>query len=201
MKVLIAPDSYKGSLTASEVADIIGKNIVLPAKSEVIKLPMSDGGEGFSETVTTACGGETVTVKVQNPHGKLINASYGIIKNKGKTAIIDVASASGLILISKFDRDPVTASTFGTGQMILDAVNRGTGTAETVAAAAAPHQLITGIFHGAHDGEAFGHFVFFAHQVYINHCYSSVIGAVDQYSAGSSPSLSKRNTGPSLQTY
>lgn len=125
MKVLIAPDSYKGSLSASEVADIIGSNILLPNKGEVIKLPMSDGGEGFSETVTAACNGETVTVKVKNPHGKLINAAYGIIDNNIKTAIIDVASASGLILISKFDRDPVTASTYGTGQMILDAIEKG----------------------------------------------------------------------------
>ena len=125
MKVLIAPDSYKGSLSASEVSEIIAKNISLSGKSEVYKLPMSDGGEGFSETVTAACGGETITVKVKNPHGKLINASYGIIKDKVKTAVIDVASASGLILISKFDRDPVTSSTYGTGQMILDAVNRG----------------------------------------------------------------------------
>jgi len=125
MKVLIAPDSYKGSLSASEVAEIIEENISLPAKSEIVKLPISDGGEGFSETVTAACDGKTVTVKVKNPHGKLINASYGIIKDKIKTAIIEVAAASGLILINKFDRDPVTASTFGTGQMILDAVNRG----------------------------------------------------------------------------
>ena len=125
MKILVAPDSFKGSMSAETVAKVIAENLVLPPKSEVFKLPMSDGGEGFSETVTSACGGETVTVKVKNPHGKLIKASYGIIKNKVKTAVIDVASASGLILISKFDRDPVTSSTYGTGQMILDAVNKG----------------------------------------------------------------------------
>ncbi len=125
MNVLIAPDSFKGSLTAELVANIIAENLALPPKSEVVRLPMSDGGEGFSETVTAACGGETVTLKVKNPHGKLIKASYGIIKDKVKTAVIDVASASGLILISKFDRDPVTSSTYGTGQMILDAVNKG----------------------------------------------------------------------------
>lgn len=125
MKILIAPDSFKGSMTAETVAKVIAENLILPPKSEIMKLPMSDGGEGFSETVTAACGGETVTLKVKNPHGKLIKASYGIIKDKVKTAVIDVASASGLILISKFDRDPVTSSTYGTGQMILDAVNKG----------------------------------------------------------------------------
>ncbi len=125
MNVLIAPDSFKGSMTAETVAKVIAENLVLPPKSDIVRLPMSDGGEGFSETVTAACNGETVTVKVKNPHGKLIKASYGIIKDKVKTAVIDVASASGLILISKFDRDPVTSSTYGTGQMILDAVNKG----------------------------------------------------------------------------
>ncbi len=125
MNVLIAPDSFKGSMTAETVAKVIAENLVLPPKSDIVRLPMSDGGEGFSETVTAACNGETVTVKVKNPHGKLIKASYGIIKDDVKTAVIDVASASGLILISKFDRDPVTSSTYGTGQMILDAVNNG----------------------------------------------------------------------------
>ena len=125
MNILVAPDSFKGSMSAETVAKVISENLVLPPKSNIVKLPMSDGGEGFSETVTAACCGETVTLKVKNPHGKLIKASYGIIRDKVKTAVIDVASASGLILISKYDRDPVTSSTYGTGQMILDAVNKG----------------------------------------------------------------------------
>lgn len=125
MKVLIAPDSFKGSMTAETVAKIMAENLILPPNSEVEKFPLSDGGEGFSETIISSCGGEKVTLKVKNPHGKIINASYGIIKDKVKTAVIDVASASGLTLISKFDRDPVTSSTYGTGQMILDAVSKG----------------------------------------------------------------------------
>lgn len=125
MKVLIAPDSFKGSMSAETVARVIGENLDLPPKSEVIKLPVSDGGEGFSDTVTASCGGESITVKVRNPHGKMIKATYGIIRDKVKTAVIETAAASGLILINKFDRDPVTASTYGTGEMILDAVGRG----------------------------------------------------------------------------
>lgn len=124
MKFVIAPDSFKGSLTAEQVCDNVEKvaKINFP-DAEVIKLPISDGGEGLVNSLLKAQGGERIEKKVQDPLGRRINAFYGILKNK--TAIIEMAAASGLPLIRKEEQNPMKTSTFGTGQLMVDALKHG----------------------------------------------------------------------------
>lgn len=125
MNILIAPDSFKGSLSADEVSRIIAENLRVPEKSNIIRLPLSDGGEGFAETLTTACGGKTISVRVKDPLGKYINASYGVFGKAPRTAVIDVASSSGLTLIEAHNRNPLFTSSEGTGMLMLHAVKHG----------------------------------------------------------------------------
>lgn len=124
MKVLIAPNAFKGSLSAMEAADIIEEAIYsIDSQIETIKLPIADGGDGFTEIMTKALNGNLITCKVQNALGNEIEAQYGWINKK--TAIIGVASASGIALLDKEKLTPLQASSYGTGQLIADAINRG----------------------------------------------------------------------------
>lgn len=122
MKVLIAPDSFKGSLSAQEVANSIARGIlkVYPS-AEIFKIPMADGGEGTIDAILAVKKGRKVVVEVKNPLGKAILASYAILKEEN-TAIIEMAAASGLTLLAVEDRNPLKTSTFGTGQLIRDAL-------------------------------------------------------------------------------
>lgn len=125
MKVLVAPDSYKGSLTAEEVANGIREGIHLWNKdAHVIKLPLSDGGEGFTHTLMKKLAGEWVRVTVLDPLLRPIDANFGWIEDE-RTAIIDVASVSGLTLLAPEERNPLITTSYGTGQLILEAVKRG----------------------------------------------------------------------------
>lgn len=127
IKIVIAADSFKGSLTSSEVADAAANGIykVLPA-AEVVKLAVADGGEGTADTLIRALGGEWVTCVVDNPLGRPVRATYGVVDApEGMTALIDMASASGLPLLAADERDPMVTTTMGTGQMIVDAYRRG----------------------------------------------------------------------------
>lgn len=122
MKIIIAPDSFKGTLSSVEVCDIIGG--VLQEKypgAVLIKIPIADGGEGTSEAYLHIFGGEAVTVKAESPLGNSIDAVYAMLKDK--TAVIETAAASG-IGIEK-ENNALQASTFGTGQLVLDALNKG----------------------------------------------------------------------------
>ncbi|MBN1469004.1 MAG: glycerate kinase [Fusobacteriaceae bacterium] len=123
MKIVIAIDSFKGSLSSIELADTIENGIkkVYP-NSEIVKLPIADGGEGTVETLTCGQKGKFEQISVNNPLMKPVMAKYGII---GKTAIIEMAQASGLPLISLEERNPCKTSTFGTGQLIKDAIAKG----------------------------------------------------------------------------
>jgi glycerate kinase len=125
MKVVIAPDSFKESLTAEDVASSIanGLRAVWP-DAEIISLPMADGGEGTVTTLTRAVGGEFVTCAVFNPLSDPILAEYGLI-NGGRTAVIEVAAASGLALVPVEKRDPTITSSIGTGALIVDALEKG----------------------------------------------------------------------------
>jgi len=125
MKIIIAPDSYKGSLSAIEVCNIIENAIhkILPA-ADIIKVPISDGGEGMVNALLTNGSGKKITVQVQDPLFRKITAEYGIL-DQG-TAVIEMAAASGLPLLTEQERNPLLTSTIGTGELILDAVkNRG----------------------------------------------------------------------------
>ena len=123
MKIVIASDSFKGSLSSIEVAQAATRGIkaVYP-DCHVIAVNVADGGEGTVEAVVNALGGEIVTATVSDPLGRPIQARYGIAGNK---AIIEMAAASGLPLLSPEERNPWLTSTHGTGELIMDAMRRG----------------------------------------------------------------------------
>lgn len=121
MKVVIAPDSFKGSLSGFEVCDIVEDAIlqVFP-EAEIKKVPISDGGEGLVRLLINALAGESVKIKVRDPLLRIIKAEYGILE--GNTAVIEMAAASGLPLLKKDEQNPLLTNTYGTGEMIVDAV-------------------------------------------------------------------------------
>jgi len=125
VKIIVAPDSFKESLSAKAVASAISKGIlkVLP-KAEIMQIPISDGGEGLLDALVEVLGGKRLSVFVKDPLLRNIKAEYAIIEN-GKTAIIEMAQASGLVLLKESEKSPLHTSTYGTGQLILDALDRG----------------------------------------------------------------------------
>ena len=125
MKIVIAPDSFKGSLTALEVADAIAEGIkrVMP-EAEIDKVPMADGGEGTVQALVDATGGRIITEEVCDPLGNQIKADFGILGD-GKTAVIEMATASGLPLVPADKRNPMLTTTYGTGELIRAALDRG----------------------------------------------------------------------------
>jgi glycerate kinase len=143
MKIVIAPDSYKESLTALEVAIEIeaGFREVFP-DAEYLKLPMADGGEGTVAAMVAATSGTLVEVGVTGPLGEAVTACYGLTGD-GKTAIIEMAAASGLALVPPNLRNPLKTTTYGTGELIKAALDAGI------------HHLIIGIGGSAtNDGGA-----------------------------------------------
>ena len=125
MKIVIAPDSFKGNMTSLQVAAAIEKGIrrVLP-KAKCVKVPMADGGEGTVQSLVDATGGKFVRKKVTGPRGKPVTARYGFLAD-GDTAVIEMAEASGLPLVSGKSKNPLLTTTYGTGELMLDAVQRG----------------------------------------------------------------------------
>lgn len=123
MKAVIAIDSFKGHLTAREAAGEAASMIMRRHPGiETDIIPSSDGGEGFSGIVTEALGGMTVRTMVHDPLGRTIEATYGLCEG---TAIIECAAASGLTLLSLDELDPMRATSRGTGELIVDAIRRG----------------------------------------------------------------------------
>ena len=125
MKIVVAPDSFKGSLTAVEVADAIEQGVreIFP-EAEIVKIPMADGGDGTVQCLVNATGGEILKEKVTGPLGDEVLASYGILGDK-KTAVIEMAEASGLTLVPENKRNPLITTTYGTGQLIKIALDQG----------------------------------------------------------------------------
>lgn len=125
MNILIAPDAFKDSLSAKAVASHIAKGIkkVLP-DAELTQIPLSDGGEGLLEALVTPLKGKLITVKVNDPLMRPIEASYGILGD-GQTAVIELAAASGLERLHPNERNPLVTSTYGTGQLVQHALDRG----------------------------------------------------------------------------
>lgn len=124
-KIVVAPDSFKGSLSSSEVVDICCEAIRdVFQDAEIVGLPIADGGEGTVEVLTDSFGGDRVETEVENPVGKKIVARY-LLSSDGREAVMEMAQASGLCLLSPEERDPLLASTYGVGEMIMDAVDRG----------------------------------------------------------------------------
>ncbi|MFZ1873784.1 MAG: glycerate kinase [Chania sp.] len=124
-KVVIAPDSFKESLSALEVAHAIERGFrqIFPDVQYVL-LPMADGGEGTVDSMVAATGGEIVTVSATGPLGKPVAAFYGLLGD-GETAVIEMAAASGLHLAASNERDPRITTSYGTGELILAALERG----------------------------------------------------------------------------
>jgi glycerate kinase len=125
MKIIVAPDSYKGSMSASDVAKHmqIGIKRVYP-DAEIILFPMADGGEGTLEVMVANSGGELCTTKVQGPLGSIVDATWGYISEQ-QTGIIEIAQASGISLVPKDKLNPLKASTFGVGELIIKALDKG----------------------------------------------------------------------------
>ncbi len=125
MKILLAPDKFRGSLEADEVcaAMAAGVRLAFP-EAEVVSIPLADGGEGFAKALTLNSGGELVPVSVQDPLGRPIQATYGLSADS-KTAFIEMSVASGLALLAETERDPTLTSSYGTGLLIADTLARG----------------------------------------------------------------------------
>ena len=123
-KVVVASDSFKGCLSSAQVADAVAEGVheVFP-ECEVVKLSVADGGEGTMDALMAALAGESRKVTVNDPLGKPVAASYVLIN--GKTAVIEMASASGLTLLEYDERNPMLTSTYGTGELIADALDKG----------------------------------------------------------------------------
>ena len=122
INILIAPDSFKGSLSAAQVAECIERGVRSVADCNVTKIPMADGGEGTVEAMAYALGGELISVCVSGPLGDDVLATYC---KAGQIAVIEMAAASGITLISRDRLNAAATSTYGTGQLILDAISRG----------------------------------------------------------------------------
>jgi glycerate kinase len=125
MKIVIAPDSFKGNLDAMQVARAIERGIrrVLP-EAVCVKVPMADGGEGTVQSLVDAAGGRFIRKMVCGPAGRPVRARYGMLAD-GTTAVIEMAEASGLPLVRGAARNPLRTTTFGTGELIADALDRG----------------------------------------------------------------------------
>lgn len=123
MKIVIAPDSYKGSLSAMEVTNTIEQAFNELGNHEIIKKPMADGGEGTIEAILTATNGQEINLTTAGPLGDPIETSYAIIKNS--TAIIETAMHAGLYQVPNDKRNPDHTTTYGMGEAILDALDRG----------------------------------------------------------------------------
>jgi glycerate kinase len=123
--ILLAPDSFKGSCTAKEACEAMAAGILsVCPKARIISLPLSDGGEGCMEVLLNAMGGERYRITVNDPLMRAIHAEYGILSNK-KTAVMDMASASGLILLKRREQNPLKTTTYGTGEIIRNALDKG----------------------------------------------------------------------------
>lgn len=122
---LLAPDSFKESLTARQVCEALeaGLREVFP-DATYVHVPMADGGEGTLQSLVDATGGEVSTLTVEGPTGTPVEARYAILGD-GSTAVVEMASASGLALVAPGVRDPRTASSYGTGQLVAACLDRG----------------------------------------------------------------------------
>ncbi len=122
--MLVAPDSFKGTLRAAEVAGAIGRGLERGGLVPPDLMPVADGGEGTMETLLLALGGETRAATVRGPLGAPVSAGFGLLSD-GDAAVVEMAQASGLGLVPEAERDAEAATTHGTGELIIAAVDAG----------------------------------------------------------------------------
>jgi glycerate kinase len=126
MKIIIAMDSFKGSLTAAEASEAAARGIlrVLPA-AQVIRMPVADGGEGTLDAIVAATGGRKISLMVMGPLGDPVEASYGLLGPGNESAVVEMAQAAGLGLVAADRRDPRRTTTYGVGELLLAAAQSG----------------------------------------------------------------------------
>lgn len=125
MKIVVAIDSLKGSLTSMEAGDAIRSGILrVYPDAEVFVRPLADGGEGTVEALVLGMGGSLQEISVTGPLGEKVNASYGILKDSA-TAIVEMAAAAGITLVPPQERNPYVTTTYGVGEILRDAIRKG----------------------------------------------------------------------------
>ena len=125
MKVVVAIDSFKGSMSSLEAGESIKQGILKAKKDAKVEIrPLADGGEGTVEALSIGMGGKLINVEVTGPVGRKVNAVYGIVDST-KTAIIEMSQAAGITLVSGDEKNPLHTTTYGVGEMIKDAVKKG----------------------------------------------------------------------------
>ena len=169
-RIVIASDSFKGSLTSGEVAQSATKGILeVYPDCKVTQVNVADGGEGTVDAVVDTLQGEKITISVSNPIGKPVDATYGIA---GDTAIIEMAAASGLPLLAAEERNPWVTSTYGTGEMILDAIARGCSKFLVGIGGSATNDAGTGML------QALGFRFFDNNGILIENCCGGILGEI-----------------------
>lgn len=125
MKIIIAPDSFKGSLSAKEAAASIAEGFadVFP-NAEIVQLPIADGGEGTTETLVASTSGQLNSAKVFGPLSGIVDSCWGLLGNS-KTAVVEVASVCGLDMLKPSERNPMLTNSYGLGELILAGLNQG----------------------------------------------------------------------------
>ena len=125
MRVVVAIDSFKGSMSSLEAGEAISNGIKKAHKDTEVEIrPLADGGEGTVEALSIGMGGRLINVDVTGPVGRKVSAVYGIV-DSSKTAIIEMSQAAGITLVSGDEKNPLYTTTFGVGELIKDAINKG----------------------------------------------------------------------------
>ncbi|MCA0152146.1 glycerate kinase [Winogradskyella vincentii] len=124
MRIVLAPDKYKGSISGMEFCDIVEPIIHKHVEAEVIRLPLADGGDGTIEVIDFYLSGETIKIQVNDPLFRPVEATY-LFSDSSKVAFIEMAEASGLKLLKPEDQNCMNTSTYGTGELVLDALSKG----------------------------------------------------------------------------
>ncbi|HAH85748.1 MAG TPA: glycerate kinase, partial [Armatimonadetes bacterium] len=125
MKIVIAPDSFKGSLSATAAAEAAGRGVLRARPdAQTVIVPLADGGEGTVEALVRATGGRILPAAATDPLGKRIESFFGVLGD-GETAVVEMAAASGLPLVPEGKRNPMNTTSYGTGELIRAALNAG----------------------------------------------------------------------------
>src|SRR5260370_27084920 len=125
MRVVIAPNAFKGSLSALDAAEAIAEGVRAAASdADLVLLPIAEGGDGTVDALVAATHGERGTLRVRGPLGDPVDAEYGLI-DKGSTAVIEMAKAAGLALVPREKRDPRITTTYGVGELVQHAYDAG----------------------------------------------------------------------------